>query len=100
MVNPSFPSGNSIISRDGRATEQFRAFLQQLASGVLKAVQTGWAAPVGSGSRASINANYSTAIGNPPTQAQVQAMEAQLEALSKAVAQLIKDLESAGAISP
>lgn len=98
MTTPSFPAGNAIISREGRATEQFRAFLQQLAARVLQTVQSGWATPTGTGSRASINASFTQTVSNPPTQAEVTAISNQVAALSKAVGQLINDLKSAGVI--
>ena len=60
----------------------------------------GWAAPTGSGSRASFNANASTTAGASYTQAQVQAINDQLVAVQKALAQLILDAESAKLISP
>lgn len=60
---------------------------------------SGWTDPTGTGSRAAIDADWTTAVANPPTQAQVTAIRNQLIAVQKALAQLILDAESAQVIS-
>jgi hypothetical protein len=61
--------------------------------------QTGWAAPTGgAGSRAAINTAYAQAPGVAYSQAVALAMEAQIEALSQGLGQLIIDLEAFKAI--
>lgn len=64
-------------------------------------MQIGWAAPTGgAGSRAAVNTAFTSTVSAAYTQAEVQAIETQVEALSKALGQLIIDLEAFKAIGP
>ena len=102
MVTPraSIPAGNvAFVDANGVLTSYGRNLLVQLLkSSFIAPAATGWTAPSGSGSRASINGSFTTPVGAGYSQAQVQAIETQVEALSKAVAQLITDLTTVGAI--
>lgn len=61
----------------------------------------GWSTPTGgAGSRAAVNTAFTSAVSAAYTQAEVQAIETQVEALSKALGQLIIDLEAFKAIGP
>lgn len=61
----------------------------------------GWATPTGgAGSRAAVNTAFTSTVSAAYTQAEVQAIETQVEALSKALGQLIIDLEAFKAIGP
>lgn len=59
----------------------------------------GWSNPTGTGSRASIDANASVTASGVYSQVQVQAINDQLVAVQKALAQLILDAKSAKVIS-
>lgn len=59
----------------------------------------GWTNPTGTGSRASFDANASITASGTYNQTQVQALNDQLVAVQKALAQLILDAESAKVIS-
>lgn len=64
-------------------------------------IQPGWVAPTGgAGSRAAVNTAFTTTVSAAYTQAEVQAIETQVVALSKALGQLIIDLEAFKAIGP
>lgn len=58
----------------------------------------GWTNPTGTGSRAAINANASTTASATYVQAELQAVNDQLVAVQKALAQLLLDAESAKVI--
>lgn len=59
----------------------------------------GWATPTGgAGSRAAVNTAFTSTVSVGYTQAEVQAIETQVVALSKALGQLIIDLEAFKAI--
>lgn len=59
----------------------------------------GWVTPTGgAGSRAAVNTAFTSTVSAAYTQAEVQAIETQVEALSKALGQLIIDLEAFKAI--
>lgn len=61
----------------------------------------GWATPTGgAGSRAAVNTAFTSTVSALYTQAEVQAIETQVEALSKGLGQLIIDLEAFKAIGP
>lgn len=63
--------------------------------------QTGWAAPTGGlGSRAAVNTAFTTTVSVGYDQTEVQAIETQVEKLSKALGQLIIDLAAFKAIGP
>ena len=98
--NATVPAGNvPFVDANGVLTAYGRNLLVQLLkSSFIAPAATGWATPIGTGSRAAINGSFTTAVSNPPTQAQVQAIETQVEALSQGLAQLITDLEMVGAI--
>lgn len=90
MANQGLTAGNSqVTDQRGMPTPQFRQFLVELINSI---GITGFAAPTGSPSNASINANWTTTVSNPPTQAEVTAIRDQLIVVQKAVAQLIIDL--------
>jgi hypothetical protein len=97
----SIPAGNvAFVDGNGVLTSYGRNLLVQLIRDTFTGpAATGWIAPTGTGSRASINAAFTTPVGAGYSQAQVQAIETQVEALSKAVAQLIVDLSTVGAIA-
>jgi len=59
----------------------------------------GYAVPTGTLNRATFNADETTTISNPPTQAQVQAVQARLTETRQILAALISDLQRVG-ISP
>lgn len=96
----SIPAGNVVfVDENGVLTAYGRNLLVQLLrSTFIAPAATGWVAPTGTGSRASINGSFTTPVGVAYSQAQVQAIETQVEALSKALAQLITDLSTVGAI--
>lgn len=58
----------------------------------------GWVDPTGAGSRATFSMNFSQTVSNPPTQAEVQAIVAQLVLVQKHLGQLELDLLVVGAI--
>ena len=88
--NKGITSGLSrIVDQNGVMNPQFRGFLVQLINSI---GVSGFAAPTGAPSNNSINANWTTTVSNPPTQAEVTAIRDQLIAVQKAVAQLIIDL--------
>lgn len=60
----------------------------------------GWIAPAGAGSRATFNMNVAFPVSNPPTQAEVQAIAAQVMILQKRLGQLILDELDIGTIGP
>jgi hypothetical protein len=60
---------------------------------------SGWVDPTGTGSRASIDANYSVTASAAYSQVQIQAINDQLVAVQKALAQLLLDAKSAKVIS-
>lgn len=61
----------------------------------------GWVTPTGgAGSRAAINTAFTTVVSAGYNPVEVQAIETQVEALSKALGQLIIDLEAFKAIGP
>lgn len=61
----------------------------------------GWVTPTGgAGSRAGVNTAFTSTVSAAYTQAEVQAIETQVEVLSKALGQLIIDLEAFKAIGP
>lgn len=62
-------------------------------------VGSGWAVPSGTGSRATFNMDAAFPVSNPPTQAEVQAIAAQVVVLQKRVGQLEQDLLDAGVIT-
>ena len=55
-----------------------------------------WSAPTGSASRATFDANEVTSISNPPTQAQVSAVQQRLVQTRQILAALILDLQNTG----
>ncbi len=59
----------------------------------------GWTDPTGAGSRAAFDANWTTTVSNPPTQAEMTSVRDQVIAVQKALAQVIVDLQSASVIS-
>ena len=95
------PAGNvAFVDEHGVLTTYGRNLLVQLLKSTFIApAANGWVAPTGSGSRNSINGSFTTAVGAGYSQAQVQAIETQVEALSMALAQLIEDLTTVGAIA-
>jgi hypothetical protein len=97
----SIPAGNvALVDSKGVLTSYGRNLLVQLLNSTFTGQPaTGWVAPTGSGLRTSINAGFTTPVGAAYSQAQVQAIETQVEALSKAIAQLIVDLRAVGAIA-
>lgn len=60
---------------------------------------TGWANPTGVGSRASIDANWTTTVSATYSQSEVTAMRDQIVALQKALAQVILDNKTAKVLS-
>ena len=99
-TNATVPAGNvPFVDANGVLTAYGRNLLVQLLkSSFIAPAATGWAAPTGTGSRSSINGSFTTPVGAGYSQAQVQAIETQVEALSKALAQLITDLTTVGVI--
>lgn len=97
----SIPAGNvPFVDRNGVLTSYGRNLLVQLLNSTFTGdPATGWATPTGTGSRVSINGSFTEPVGGAYSQAQVQAIETQVEALSKALAQLIIDLSTVGAIA-
>jgi hypothetical protein len=96
----SIPAGNvAFVDKDGVLTGYGRnTIVQLLKSTFIGPAATGWVAPAGTGSRASINENFTTPVSNPPTQAEMTALRDQVIALQKALGQLIIDLSTVGAI--
>jgi hypothetical protein len=96
----SIPAGNVVfVDANGVLTAYGRNLLVQLLrSTFIAPAATGWVAPTGTGSRASINENFTTTVSNPPTQAEMTALRDQVIALQKALGQLIIDLSTIGAI--
>lgn len=91
MVNQGLTAGNSrVVDERGYPSPQFRQFLVELINSIPSI--SNFAAPTGTPSTASIDANWTTTVSNPPTQAEVTAIRDQLIAVQKAVAQLIVDL--------
>lgn len=91
-------SGAPIANPDGTATVDFRTLLQQILE-TLNALGVGSiAAPTGTGANTAINMNWTTAVSNPPTQAEVTAIRDQVVILSKVTGRLIADLKQAGVI--
>lgn len=66
-----------------------------LGSIVLGDTQPGWADPTGAGSRATFNMNLLLPVSNPPTQAEVTAIAAQVIVLQKRMGQTVLDLKTA-----
>lgn len=97
----TIPAGNvAFVDAQGVLTSYGRNLLVQLLkSSFIAPAAVGWGTPSGSGSRAAINGSFTTAVGVGYSQAQVQAIETQVEAVSKALAQLIIDLKTVGAIT-
>jgi hypothetical protein len=60
---------------------------------------TGWTAPTGTVSRDTFDANWTTTVSNPPTQAEVIAVRNQLIAVQKRLAALEIDSLSIGTIA-
>lgn len=54
----------------------------------------GYASPTGTIRRLTFNADETTAISNPPTQAQVQAVQARIQETRQIIAALVRDLQS------
>lgn len=71
----------------------FGTFLVRTATG------QGWQVPTGTGSRATFNASATFPVSNPPTQAEVVAIAAQVVVLQTRLAQLIEDQLTSGTIS-
>jgi hypothetical protein len=59
---------------------------------------TGWTAPTGTVSRATFDADWTTAVSNPPTQAEVAAIRDQVIVIQKRLAALEIDSLSIGTI--
>ena len=99
MGNP-IPDDPGVGSAEGSLGFVTKAWLYIFGTFVVRAATgQGWAAPTGTGSRASINADFTTAVSASPTQAQVTALRNQVIALQKALAQLIIDETTSGTIS-
>lgn len=92
--NVQFVDANGVLTAYGRDL-----LVKLLKSTFIAPPANGWVAPTGAGSRASINANFTTPVDAGYNQAQVQAIETQVVALSKALAQLIEDMSTIGAIT-
>lgn len=58
----------------------------------------GYTASTGTGSRAGLDMNWGTFVSNPPTQAQVQSIADQLQAVTKLLGQLENDQLTIGTI--
>lgn len=58
----------------------------------------GWVDPTGAGSRGTFDMNFAPVVSSPPTQAEVQAIVAQLVLVQKRLGQLELDLLHLGAI--
>lgn len=86
------------MDETGRASVDFRTLLQQILA-VLNALGAGnIATPTGTGANTAVDMNWTTAVSNPPTQAEVTAIRDQVVILSKVLGRLIEDLKAAGAI--
>lgn len=73
------------------ATTAFKVGANQ----VLNARKTGWGSPSGTLSRAAYAAYAGQTVSNPPTQAEVQALDDTVKLLARTVAALLTDLHSA-----
>lgn len=84
----------SLTSLDGRldSIEALQPFVRQDQT-------TAWADATGTVSRATFAAYAGQTVSNPPTQAEVQAIDDHLKLLSQRVAGLVNDLRSIGALS-
>ena len=67
---------------------------------VVGARQTGWVAPTGTASRATFASYAGQTVSDPPTQAEVQAIDDHLKVLSETLKALIDDLTTHGLIGP
>lgn len=85
-------------SLPGLATTAFRSFLQGIADDLNALGQSQWTDPTGTGSRATFNMDFTTAVSNPPTQAEVTAIRDQLVIVQKRLGQLVIDLQAAGVL--
>lgn len=65
---------------------------------VLKGIAT-WTAATGTASRAALASYAGQTVSNPPTQAEVQALDNAVVAISQAVVALITDLRASGLLS-
>lgn len=98
MANSGITAGNSQIVDDRQfPSPQFRQFLVELVRSIPTQF-TGWSMPTGTGSKSSFDANWTTTVSNPPTQAEVAAIRDQLIAVQKALAQFILDSRQSGLI--
>jgi hypothetical protein len=82
----------------GTVTQPWLMFFQYLYSRFAQPV-TGWVAPTGTVSRDTFDADWTTTVSNPPTQAQVTAIRDQVIVLQKRLAALEQDSLSIGTIS-
>lgn len=88
MILP--PETEPVVDADRKLTDPWRVALQE--AGVLE----GYGAPVGSVSRASFTTYSAPVAAGAYSQAQMQVVMAQLQAMSQTLAALITDLRSAG----
>lgn len=101
LVKQNFPVFQApVVEKNLVVTNAWRNFFQGvwLATRNL-GIGSGWAVPTGAGSRATFNMNATFPVSNPPTQAEVQAIAAQVVVLQKRVGQLELDLIDAGVIT-
>lgn len=110
-LNPGIMAGTARIANpDGTITNEYRQFLIDLFQRVTTeagweefvSVVTipGWVPPIGTGSTASFDMDFTTTVSNPPTQAEVTALRDQVIKLQKALGQLILDSTTLGLIGP
>lgn len=76
-----------------------QAINRLLSKAVLKAQGAAWTAATGTESRSALAAYAGQVVSNPPTQAEMQALDNAVKANSQALAALINDLKANGTLT-
>lgn len=104
MRLPRFQSSNTIVDKFGLPTLLFQNQWQRTmerveADYVLRSQTVAWADPTGTLTRTTFTTYAGQVVSNPPTQAEVQAIDDHVKALSERLATLVTDLRAAGVLS-
>ena len=96
--NQALTKGNALSELSGPAYQSRARASLGLSAGATAKPTDGWTAPTGTVSRASINAGWTGTASSAYTQAELQAVVTQLEAISGAAGALIDDCASYGVL--
>lgn len=97
-LNLPVASVQIVVPNSWLVTDYWRRFFEFVWNRVNGTIESGWDNPTGTGSRATFDMDAAFPVSNPPTQAEVQAIAAQLVIVQKRLGQLIDDQLSAKTI--